>query len=272
MICGDHVKGIYLDYSSPNVLFFVGYEGSVFITKWSVSGLYFFSPLFCMLFLCRGRSWTKPKCKYQIQSPGDGLHLLQDTKFLQSPFKGTLERKFPSFTKRSICRVICKVLPSKNLQLQGLCKCPIHGWVPGSFAGQSHTRNHGQCVFCVLKPSRNKVVLEQILKNLLRCWWGEDILVVSSGITHLWSGNYSSVCGHTWLDNLSVDGFFCSISIKIHQMEQSGFNACNCCTKCSVIGLTNEAEEQDQTPLKMNLSFHWRVQESLLQSISRESV
>lgn len=123
----------------------------------------------------------------------------------------------------------------------------------------------------VLKTSRNKVVSEHILKNLLGCWWGEDSLVVSNGITHLWSGNYSSVCGHTWLDNLSVDGFFCSITIKIHQMEQSGFNVRNCWTECSVIGLTNEAEEQDQTPLKMNLSFHCRVQESLLISVSQGS-
>lgn len=166
--------------------------------------------------------------------------------------------------------------PSKCLWSPGLYKCPVQEWAPGSFAGGSCTqellKEHGQCVFCVLKASRNKVVLEQILENLFGYWWGEDILVVSNGITHLWSGNYSSVCGHTWLDNLSVDGFFCSITIKIHQMEQSGFNARNCCTKCSVIGLTNEAEEQDQTPLKMNLSFHWRVQESLLKSILQESV
>lgn len=168
------------------------------------------------------------------------------------------------------------MLPGKSLWSPGLCKCPIQEWALGSFAGQSCTQelpqDHSQCVFCVLKASRDKTVLKQILKNLLGFWRGEDILVVSNGITHLWSGNYSSVCGHTWLDSLSVDGFFCSITIKIHQMEQSGFNARNCCTKCSVIGLTNEAEEQDQTPLKMNLSFHWRVQESLLKSISRARV
>lgn len=174
----------------------------------------------------------------------------------------------PFFTKMGICRV----LPGKHWRWPGLCEWPIQEWAPGGFAGQSCTQEHSQCVFFVLKALRDKVVLEQILENLLGCWWGEDILVVSNGIPHLWSGNYSSVCGHTWLDNLAVDGFFCSITIKIHQMEQSGFNARNCCTKCSVIGLTNEAEEQDQTPLKMNLSFHWRVQESLLKSISQESV
>lgn len=64
-------------------------------------------------------------------------------------------------------------------------------------------------------------------------------------------GNYSSACGQTWLDSLSVDGFSCSITTKIHQMEQSGFNASNCCTECSVIGLTNEAEESKCNP-------HWK--------------
>lgn len=116
------------------------------------------------------------------------------------------------------------------------------------------------------------MVLGHTLTNLRGCRWGEDSLGVSNGITHLWSGNYSSACGHTRLDNLSVDGFFCSITIKIHQMEQSGFNARNCWTERSVIGLTNEAEEQDQTPLKMNLSLHCRVQESLLKSVSQGSV
>lgn len=39
------------------------------------------------------------------------------------------------------------------------------------------------------------------------------------------------------------DGFLCSITTKIHQMELRGFNAGNCGAKRSVIGLSNESGE-----------------------------
>lgn len=46
---------------------------------------------------------------------------------------------------------------------------PIQEWAPGSFAGQSCaqelSQDCGQWVFCILRASGNKVVLEQILKS-----------------------------------------------------------------------------------------------------------
>lgn len=57
------------------------------------------------------------------------------------------------------------------------------------------------------------------------------------------TGIHSSVLGQIQLDNLLCDGFLCSITTKIHQTELRGFNGSNCGAKCSVIGLTNESEE-----------------------------
>lgn len=42
---------------------------------------------------------------------------------------------------------------------------------------------------------------------------------------------------------ISRDGFLCSITTKIHQMELRGFNVGNCGAKRSVIGLSNESGE-----------------------------
>lgn len=45
------------------------------------------------------------------------------------------------------------------------------------------------------------------------------------------------------MDNLLFDGFLCSITTKIRQMELRGFNVSNCDAKHSVIGLSHDSGE-----------------------------
>lgn len=91
--------------------------------------------------------------------------------------------------------MICRVLPT-NIHGHQHSKNELQGALQDKAAHRNYRRTVVSVFSVYLEPQGIKLFWNKS-SRLLGGWWGEDILVVSNGITHLWSGNYSSVCGHT---------------------------------------------------------------------------